>query len=379
MKLDDVRGLFPHLKSGRIYFNHASTGPMSQRVVEKLLNLIKDRTGEKIDDYKEFLKNSEETKSILSELINSETARIAFVDNTSNGINIIAQGLNLTSGDGILLNDIEFPANVYPFLNLKNKGIEIDFVKSHDGIVSAEDIINSVREYTKLISISFVQFLSGYKVDLEKIGKFCKEKGIILSVDAIQGLGAVKLDIKKCNIDFISCGTQKWMLGLQGFGFIYLSEKLQEKLEPKYVGWTSVKSAWNLLDYNLNLRSSADRFQNGTINTFGVYALNASLKLFREFGFENIERRVIENSIYFIEELANKGYDPILKNLPQENLSGIVSIRTENCKEVFKELEKKNVTAASREGVIRFSPHFYNSKKEIDIVISNLEEIKNLI
>ena len=375
MQLDDVRELFPHLRADKIYFNHASTGPMSERVKDKLIHLIQDRSGKKIDDHKEFLKTYEEAKYILAELINSTPARIAFVDNTSNGINIIAQGLKLKKGDRILLNDIEFPANVYPFLNLKKNGIEIDFAKSQNGIVSAEDIINSVKENTKLISVSFVQFLSGYKVDLEKLGKYCNENGIILSVDAIQGLGALQLDVKRCNIDFISCGTQKWLLGLQGLGFVYVSENLQGKLDPKYVGWLSVKNAWSLLNYDLSLRNSAERFQNGTINTFGIYALNASLKLFKEFGIENVERRVIENSTYFINELINIGYNPILKNQSEESLSGIVSIRNEKNKEIYEELEKKNVNAAFREGIIRFSPHFYNTNEEIDIVISKLKEI----
>ena len=375
MKLDEVRELFPHLKAGKIYFNHASTGPMSERVKNKLSNLIMERSGDKIDDYKEFIKISEETKNYLSESLNCKSSEIAFVDNTSNGINIMAQGLNLKKGDRILLNDIEFPANVYPFLNLQKNGIEIDFVKSHNGIVSAENVINSVGDKTRLISISFVQFLSGYKVDLKKIGKYCKENGIVFSVDAIQGLGALQSDVKRCNIDFISCGTQKWLLGLQGFGFIYISNELQEKLESKYVGWTSVKNSWNLLDYNLKLKSNAERFQNGTINTFGVYALNASLKLLKEFGFDNIERRVIENSTYFIKELMKTDYKPILKNTAEENLSGIVSIQNKKSKEVFEELGKKNVSAAFREGIVRFSPHFYNTKEEIDTVITKLQDI----
>ncbi|MFZ0452471.1 MAG: aminotransferase class V-fold PLP-dependent enzyme [Ignavibacteriaceae bacterium] len=375
MKIDEVRKLFPHLKTGKVYFNHASTGPMSERVKDKLSDLIKDRSGDKIDDFKEYLALSEETKEYLAELINCEPSRIAFVDNTSNGINILAQGLNLKKGDRILLNVIEFPANVYPFLNLKKNGIEIDFVKSHDGIVSADDIINSVRVNTKLISISFVQFLSGYKVDLEKIGNYCEENGIVFSVDAIQGLGAFQLDVKKYNVDFISCGTQKWLLGLQGLGFVFVSEDLQNNLDPKYVGWLSVKNAWNLLDYDLKLRNSAERFQNGTVNTFGVYALNASLKLFKEFGFENIEKRVIENSAYFLKELINIDYDPILKNIAEENLSGIISIKNEKSKEIFEELEKKNINAAFREGIVRFSPHFYNTKEEIDVVITKLKEI----
>ncbi len=375
MNINELRGLFPHLTTGKIYFNHASTGPMSVRVKEKLLGLIENRTGEKIDDYKEFMAVSEETKKDLAEMINSHPSRIAFTDNTSNGINIVAQGIRFREGDRILLNDLEFPANVYPFLNLQKNGIEIDFIKSRNGIVSADDIINSVRKNTKLISISYVQFLSGYKVNLEKLGKFCKEEGIILSVDAIQGLGALGLDVQKCNIDFISCGTQKWLLGLQGTGFIYVSEELQEKLEPKYVGWLSVKNAWNLLDYNLKLRNSAERFQNGTINTFGVYALNASLKLFKEFGIRNVEKGVIDNSIYFIDKLGSIGYNALLQDVKQENLAGIVSITHEQSKYIFDELEKRNITCAFREGVVRFSPHFYNTKEEIDLVISGLNDL----
>ena len=375
MNLDEIRELFPHLKTDKIYFNHASTGPMSIRVKDNLLRLIENRTGEKIDDYKEFMSISEETENDLAGMINCHPSRIAFTDNTSNGINILAQGIRFKEGDGILLNDIEFPANVYPFLNLQKNGIVIDFIKSQNGIVSADDIINSVRENTKLISISYVQFLSGYKVNLEKLGKFCKEEGIILSVDAIQGLGALGLDVQKCNIDFISCGTQKWLLGLQGAGFIYVSEELQEKLEPKYVGWLSVKNAWNLLDYNLKLRNSAERFQNGTINTFGVYALNASLKLFKEFGTGNVEKRVIENSIYFIVKLSSIGYNAILQDISRENLAGIVSIAHQQSKELFEELEKRNITCAFREGVLRFSPHFYNTKEEIDLVISTLNSM----
>ncbi|MGA9292136.1 MAG: aminotransferase class V-fold PLP-dependent enzyme, partial [Ignavibacteriaceae bacterium] len=126
---------------------------------------------------------------------------------------------------------------------------------------------------------------------------------------------------------------------------------------------------------DLKLRNSAERFQNGTVNTFGVYALNASLKLFKEFGFENIEKRVIENSAYFLKELINIDYDPILKNIAEENLSGIISIKNEKSKEIFEELEKKNINAAFREGIVRFSPHFYNTKEEIDVVITKLKEI----
>jgi cysteine desulfurase / selenocysteine lyase len=137
----------------------------------------------------------DETKRLLGNYINCEPARIAFMDNTSNGINVIANSLEWNKGDRIILNDAEFPANVYPFLNLKKRGVEVDFVRSKDGIASAEDIIETITDATRLISISYVQFLSGYRADIKKLGEVCRKKDILLCVDAIQGLGAVRLSV----------------------------------------------------------------------------------------------------------------------------------------------------------------------------------------
>ena len=156
---------------------------------------------------------------MIGEMINCSGDRIAFLDNTTNGIIWLAQGIDWKAGDRIILNDVEFPANVYPFLQLKEKGVEIDFIKSTNGIVTAEEIINAIHPRTKLISISFVQFLSGYRIDLEKIGKVCKEKGIIFSVDAIQGLGAVRLDVEKFNIDFLAKRNAEMASGIAGISF----------------------------------------------------------------------------------------------------------------------------------------------------------------
>ncbi len=195
MNVEQFRQQFPFIKNGIIYFNHASTAPVSLAVRERITELLKEKSETKIDDYFSFLKVYEETKILLSELINANPDRIAFLDNTSNGLNILATGIDWKSGDRILLNDIEFPANVYPFLNLEKFDVQVDFVKSKNGIVSAEDIIANVKPQTKLISVSFVQFLSGYKIELEKLGNFCRQNNIIISVDGIQGIGAMNFDV----------------------------------------------------------------------------------------------------------------------------------------------------------------------------------------
>lgn len=372
-EINNARELFPYLEKEVIYFNHASTGPMSSLVLESLNDLLYLKSKGKIDDYKELLRRADESKRLLGKLLNTSADRIAFTSNTSYGLNILAQGIKWRKGDEIILNDVEFPANVYPFLNLQNKGVKVEFVKSHNGIVTAENIIESITPKTKLISVSYVQFLSGYRIELEKLGKVCRENGIILSVDAIQGLGALTLDVDKCNIDFLSSGTQKWMLGLQGMAFIYVNEALQDKMDACPVGWLSVENAWDLVDYELKLKKTANRFQAGTLNTFGVYALNASLKMFDEIGFKNIEDQVLANTEYLIKKLKKAGFSPILNNYKRENLSGIVSINLNNAEKIFEYLSQKNIVSAVREGMLRLSPHFYNNKDEMDLVVAELK------
>ena len=375
MTLNEVRELFPHIKKGKIYFNHAATGPFSKNVLSVVNDYLLQRSETNIDNFPELIKIVGETKNYLCQMLNCTADRIAFLDNTSNGMNTLAQGIKWKKGDSILLNDLEFPANVYPFLNLEKEGVEVEFVKSRNGIVSADDIISSIKPGTRLISISFVQFLTGYKADLAKIGNVCREKGIIFSVDAIQGLGAFTLDVEKNKIDFISCGTAKWLLGMQGLAFIYISEKLQQTLEPKYVGWLSVENAWNHLDYNLKLKKTADSFQSGTINALGVFGLLPSLKLFADFGYKNVEERIIENSAYFIKKLLEIGIHPILENCDIKNLSGIVSFKHENAMRILEELRKKEIYCSVREGMIRLSPHFYNTKEEIETVVGEIKDI----
>jgi cysteine desulfurase / selenocysteine lyase len=368
MTIKEARELFPYIKTGKIYFNHASTGPVSTRVLSAVNGHLLNASTHKIDDFPTIISTVEETKKELGAYLNCRPERIAFLDNTTNGINVIANSIEWKRGDRILLNDAEFPANVYPFMNLKKKGVEIDFVKSINGAASAEQIIDAVTDSTRLISISFVQFLSGYRVDLGKIGRVCREKNIIFSVDAIQGMGALRIDVEQDKVDFISSGTQKWMLGFQGMSFIYVSEELQKKMSPAYMGWLSVKDAWNLLDFNLEPKDSAELFQTGTINTLGVFALNASLKLFKEFGYDNVEKNVLDNSEYLIHHLKRVGVIP-MNDVKRENLSGIVTFKHSGIQAVYERLVEENIICAVREDALRIAPHFYNTEEDIDKLI----------
>jgi selenocysteine lyase/cysteine desulfurase len=373
MTVQEARTYFPYLKSGKIYLNHASISPLSNLVTDRVKEYLLERSETDIENVPKVQFVTESVKEKLAKLINTSPDRIAFVDNTSNGLNIIAQGLSWKTGDRIILNDIEFPSNVYPFLNLKTQGVEIDFVKSNNGIVLAEDIIKKITPKTKLISISSIQFLSGYRADLKKIGEICKQKNIIFCVDAIQGLGAVNLNFEECNICFLACGAQKWLMGMMGLAFIAVSEELQAKIAPKYVGWLSVENPWALLNYDLELKKSADAFQNGTISVVGVNALDAALQLFDKFGVDNVEESVLSNSLYFIRQLQTIGIKPLLAGYDFKYISGIVSFRSESVKTIFNALAESNINCSLREGLIRFSPHFYNTFEEIDTVIERIK------
>jgi len=355
--------------------NHATISPLSSLVVDELHNYLYVRSETEIENYFSFLKIVNSAKNRLASLINTTPDRLAFVDNTSNGLNVLAQAVDWKSGDRLILNDIEFPSNIYPFLNLKQYGVEADFVKSGNGIIKFEDIEKAVTPKTRLISISHVQFLSGYRSDIARIGELCRSKGIIFCVDSIQALGAMREDVERMKIDFLASGTQKWLMSMQGLAFIFVAKELQEKLNPKFVGWTSVEDAWNLLDYKLALREDATRFQNGTVNAIGIAALNVTLGFMESMGHDNIEKTILDNSEYFINKLSESGITPILKGGEREILSGIVSFHSDKAEEIYEKLKQRNIIGAVRGDVVRFSPHFYNTKEEIDSVVSALKEI----
>lgn len=374
---EEIRKHFDYLKTGMIYFNHASTGPIPAFTVEAVKKYLSQRSESSIDNYEEVLRIVKETKELVAKFINTTPDRIAFVDNVSNAMNLLAHGLKWEEGDEIILFDIEFPANVYPFLNLEKLGVKLKILKTQDGRILFDEIEKNISHKTKLLSISHVQFLSGYRSDLEKIGTLCKENGIIFSVDAIQSLGVVNIDVQKMKIDYLALGIQKWFLGLEGTTIVYISKELQNKIEQKYVGWLSVKDAWNILDYRLELDETAHRYENGTLNYAGVVSLHSNIKFFHSIGIFEIEKSVIENTKYFIKLLEEEKFEFFFKPETDDEMSAIITIKVKNPDFVYNELKKRKIHSSVREGYLRFSPHFYNTTEEIDQVVKNLKEITN--
>lgn len=373
--MEEIRKLFPYLQNGAIYFNHAAIGALPVPVVERINQHLIERNRGEIANFETMMKYNTSGKAKIARLLNAKPERISWCENVSHAISILAQGLDWKHGDRIILNDIEFPSNVYPFMVLKEQGVEIDFAKSRNGIVDIEDIEKLITPRTKLISISMVQFMTGYRADVNAIGELCRKRGIIFCVDAIQAAGNVQIDTVKMNVDFLAGGTHKWLLGMQALGYFYITEELQSRIKNKIVGWTSVVDPWNLTDYNLTFVESADRYQTGTFNDIGMAAIDASLDIFFNYGLENVERNVLDNTEYFFNKLESAGIKTLLHGVERKNLSGIVTIIVENPKRKFIALEKGNIKCSLRDGFIRFSPHFYNTKEEIDKAVSSLESL----
>jgi selenocysteine lyase/cysteine desulfurase len=359
------RSWFPFLSTGKIWMNHAAISPLSSRVSAAIQKDMEERSIGEIDTFSSSLKVVEETRKYIGQLINASADRIAFVGNTSEGINVLATGLHWEKGDRIILNDSEFPTNVVPFLNLKRLGVEIDFVHSGQGEITVEDLEQLITPRTKLLSISFVQFASGFKAELDRIGKLCKEHDILLCVDAIQGLGVAPLDVQQCRIDFLACGGAKWLMGMMGSGFIFAAPHVQDRIQQSHAGWTSNKNFFSeLFHYRLDLDETARRYENGTLNFTGIIALHASISTLLEVGIENIQTHVFELTDALVEGIDEAEYDLVT---PRERAkrAGIVTFRCPSAEKLFDSLQEQKIIVSLREGMIRISPHFYNSREEV--------------
>jgi selenocysteine lyase/cysteine desulfurase len=374
MSLSEFRKYFP-ISSTDIYLNHAAVSPLSTRVVEAMERVLQQRSSGEIEIFREAVEQKKKLKKSLANLIDGTPENIAIIGNTSEGFNWLVQGLDWKKGDRVLLGEDEFPANIYPFLNLEQQGVIIDYVPVRDGFIYVEDIKNKIQSNTKLLSISFVEFLNGFRNQMSDIGSICREKDIIFSVDGIQGVGVLPLSVGQSGIDFLSNGGHKWLMGPQGCGFMYISPLLFKKLKPAFAGWLSVKDSWNFFDYRLDFLDDARRFEIATSNMLGIYGLAASTELLLEAGTANIEKHLLHLGNQLIDKLSDLDFKYIGSNVQKER-SGIYSFTCKNEKSLFEHLRNNRVHLSLRNKILRFAPHFYNTTDEIDRVVELLNRKK---
>lgn len=367
------RLLYPYLNSGLVYMNHAAISPMSQPVTAALQEYIHQCSTTDVENYFAFQPTLAETRHWLAELLHTQPEHLAWVANTSTGLNILATGLAWQPGERILINPLEFPANVYPFLNCQRLGVAVDFVQPRGHYLALEDFAAALTPRTRLLSVSYVQFLTGQRMDLQALGQMCKENGTLFCVDGIQALGATDVDVNACQIDFLASGCHKWLMGPQGLGFVYIRPELLAQLQPAYAGWTSVVDEWNMLDYNLTFKPSALRYELGTLNFMGIAGFHAALDVFRQVGMAGITEHISCLSEALHVQLTDLGLDVITPAAASDRL-GIVSFISREPKALFQHLLQSGVEISLRGEYLRFSPHFYNTLDEVEQAVTVIRD-----
>jgi cysteine desulfurase/selenocysteine lyase len=364
-----------------IYLDNASNGPLPERSVEALHRAVQKGENPTLFGHEDVFDLPKSVRQLLSQLIGAKPEEIALTQSTGHGINIAANCLDLHKGEKVLLSEKEFPSNVYPWLNLRRKGIEVQFIPSKNGCFDIEAFRRAIDRRTKVLAISFVQFYNGFRNDLEILSEMCRENGIYFFVDGSQGVGAIEINVLKTPIDMLACCGSKWLLSPIGTGFMYISERLLPRIDPANVGWMSFLKEEttgifeHLTDYDFHLPIDARKFEVGSPPCIHLSAFQKSLELILEIGVKSIQTHITGLLDYLIDFLHSRGYD-ILSSLEPQHRSTILSFTTQNMLSVHRKLREHKIFTSVREGGIRISPHFYNTSQDIDRLIEALQLIQ---
>jgi cysteine desulfurase/selenocysteine lyase len=376
---ETIRSLFP-ITEKYVYMNHAAVSPLSTRVRDAMVGITDDVMRHGTANYDDWYRTYELARSAAARLVNARAHEIAFMQNTSAAISAVANGLDLRPGDNIVSCDAEFPANVYPWMRLREeRGVTMKLAPEREGRIDPDELLSLIDDRTRVVTLSWVQFASGFRSDLARIGKACRERGVFFMVDAIQGLGGLKLDVERDYVDAFAADAHKYLLGTEGAALLFVSDRVIDRVKPITVGWTSVRNydqfSHAALDSKLDYREGALRFECGSLNTVGVYGLRAALDLFLEIGPEKIEQYLLSLSDYLADRLAGKGYKVAGPRNPGET-SAIVTCQhpRHSPGDLFGVLRSQNIITAPRMNRLRISPHFYNTRKEVDALIEALPD-----
>lgn len=375
MSPDAIRSHFPHVDH-QTYLNHAATSPLSRPVMEAMNDYLQERHGAApdapVDNFMDVLPLLDETKARIATVLGTTADRVEFAPNTSYALNVLTQGLDWQPGDRIAIPDGTFPTNAYPFLNLKRHGVAVDFIPTAEGVYTVDDVARTLTPNTRLVSVSWVHFLSGFRANLDAIGSLCADRDVLFCVDAIQGLGALQLDVEACQIDFLACGGHKWLMAPQGTGLLYCSEALQAHLTPA-AGWLHGPVDWEHLDdYTLTFHDTAERFRLGTTNNVGLLGLNAALSLYLDAGPAWCEEQTVANARRLADGLAALGL-PRYGSADPAHASGIVTTAPDAPEALFEHLMEQGITGALRNRKLRLAPAWYTTDAAIDTALEAVD------
>jgi cysteine desulfurase/selenocysteine lyase len=359
---------FP-LDDSIIYLNHAAVSPWPRRTADAVKRFADENVAVGSRNYPTWLATEYTLRQQLQQLINATSSEeIALLKNTSEALSVVAYGLPWKPGDNVVITSQEFPSNRVVWESLQKYGVITRAADINAGDSPEMAILDALDDHTRLLSVSAVQYSSGLKLDLPVLGTACRERNILFCVDAIQNLGAVRLDVQTCQADFVMADAHKWMLGPEGIALFYCRQAIMERLDLKQYGWHMLQDLHNFDNKNWEIAGSARRFECGSPNMTGIHALHASMTLILETGMQTIEEQVLENTRFMIDYLSQRAdrYQ-IITPTAEHRHAGIVTFRpvNETPESLFEMLAKENVFCALRGGGIRFSPHFYTPRKRL--------------
>lgn len=352
-----------------IYLNHAAVAPWPRRTCEAVKRFAEENTIQGAKNYPQWVAKENLLREQIATLINAPSpADIALLKNTSEALSLVSNGIHWQAGENIIGTDQEFPSNRIVWEVQQKHGVEYRPVKISGNNEPEHTLISACDNNTRLMAISSVQFGTGLRLDLNKLGRFCRENDILFCVDAIQSLGAFNINVQAVNADFIMADAHKWLLGPEGIALFYCRAELRDQLELQQYGWHMVQESGNYDTVEWQVAESARRFECGSPNMLGIHAFSASLSLLLEIGIEKIERIILKNTSYLFESLKDIKDVEIISPSQERLHSGIVTFKIEgqNHAELHRKLLDKKVICAHRGGGIRFSPHFYISQDKIE-------------
>ncbi len=367
------------------YFDHAAVAPLSAPAEASITSWAKEAACHGDVNWLSWERTVEATRSAAAKLIQASPDEIALMPSTTAGINLVAEGIYWQQGDNVVILADEYPSNVYPWLNLKDRGVETRLVSTNNGKVDLDRLREACDEMTRLVSLSWVGFTTGYRQDINRIADIVHSAGgkhssrAFFLVDAIQGLGAIPLNVKETPIDFLAADGHKWMLGPEGAAMAYIRLENLEELRPHGVGWHSVVNNHDFSNIDMNFLPTAARFEGGSANMPGMHAFGSSLDLLQSFDTGTITESILDITDYLCEKLSEIDYRVVSHREVETNghdpRSGIVSTEPVGItsEQARVKLLDAGVVTRCRAGWLRFSPHAYNTYDEIDQAIDVLK------